>query len=268
MTRPYGGGVPTNLRFSLYRSIVGLFTLLSFKTQRVQALRPPVETKARFQPFADAFPEMPLPGVFDAVDFPAADVPRLKRIALTKKMLALAGRIAPSRTDPVPNDEQSFAAAVYPRSFRKAWSRPPQVPTELDRDDVVAALAVQGPFASYLRAEPDGTYTIDLSWMLDYDTAPGLLAPGGRATLAAEDGRLRIVALDRDGDDVPLADWRGRQPERDALLAATERGHDDLPPQHLGAPDDAHVVRARRRRTTSASTTPCAACCTTASTRC
>ena len=211
--------MPTNLRFSLYRAIVGLFTLLSFKSQRVQALRPPTETKARFRPFADAFPEMPLPGVFDAVDFPAADVPRLKRIALTKKMLSLAGRIAPRHTDPIPKDEPSFAAAVYPRWFRKAWGRPPQVPAEVDRHDVVASLAVQGPFASYLRAESDGTYTIDLSWMLDYDTGPGLLAPGGKATLAVKDGRLRTVALDRDGDDVPLADWRGRQLERDALLA-------------------------------------------------
>ncbi|HEX6158910.1 MAG TPA: lipoxygenase family protein, partial [Thermoanaerobaculia bacterium] len=62
--------------------------------------------------------------------------------------------------------------------------------------DVLAELAVSGPFGSYLRREND-QYVLDLSWMLGYDTHDGLVKPGGRALFALRDGKLCTVAIER-----------------------------------------------------------------------
>jgi hypothetical protein len=179
---------------------------------------------------------MALAGVVVAETFPVADHPRprLSRIALTKRVLGLAGAIAPSHVPPVPDDEGRFLAAVYPRFFRRAWPTPPRVPPQLRGGDgaevdVVAELAVRGPFASYLRAASDkevdegqastADYVIDMAWMLAYRPAEGLARPGGKAILTVRDGRLATVTIR--GAAASAAPRNGSpEPARAAFLAA------------------------------------------------
>jgi hypothetical protein len=54
---------------------------------------------------------------------------------------------------------------------------------------------VRGPYASYLRARDDGTYTVDVDWIAEYDVAPGLARPGGVAVFTVRDGRLRTESV-------------------------------------------------------------------------
>jgi hypothetical protein len=114
------------------------------------------------------------------------------------KLLKLVSRIAPRHTPPVPGDEESFNAALYPGLFRKAWATPPKVPaTVANAPDLIAELAVRGPFASYLRANADGSFGLDLDWMSGYRAKDGLARPGGKAILDMRDGELATVGVDQ-----------------------------------------------------------------------
>ncbi|MEP7019033.1 MAG: lipoxygenase family protein [Pseudonocardiales bacterium] len=180
-------------RFWLYRNIVALFTLLGFRSQKVVPLEAPLDGTVQFRPYADAYPAMPVKGLYLATTFPSGDHAgkRLKRITMQNKLLALVKRIAPERTPPVPADEAGFVAAVYPRAFRRAWPAAPTVPGPLvDTVDLVAELAVRGPFASFLRRTDDDRYEFGADWLHSYDVASGLARPGGTATLVVRDGCL------------------------------------------------------------------------------
>src|SRR5262245_61340894 len=155
---------------------------------------------------------MPIPGIHDAQDFPPSDAPgpRLRRMKLSHILMGMAARIAPRTTPPVPTEEKPFLDVVYPSFFRRAWSSPPRVPRELAAADadVPAEIAVRGPFASYLRrvtaadiqaglAASTDQFLLDLSWMLGYDVAPGLVVPGGTAVLEVRAGRLHTACIHR-----------------------------------------------------------------------
>ncbi|MGH9126884.1 MAG: lipoxygenase family protein [Acidimicrobiales bacterium] len=191
------------LRFWMYRQIVAVFVWTDFKTQRVLPLRPPAEGKVEFRPYAESFPNLPLAGLYDPQTFPATEKARLRLLAIsvTKAGMRLAQLVCPASTPPVPNDIDALVRAVYPRLFRSAWPHPPSVPEGLaacgegtSGPDVIAELAVRGPFASYLRRADTGGYEVDLSWMLDYPAKEGFARPGARASLETVDGRLRTVA--------------------------------------------------------------------------
>ena len=208
----------SRFRFLLYRQTIAFFTWLAFRGQKILPLTPPEEGTVRFRPYAAAFPEMPIAGLYDAQDFPASEAagPRLRRMKLTHVLFGMAWRLAPSTTAPVPTDETRFRDVVYPSFFRRAWPTPPRVPRELAGDaiDVLAEIAVRGPFAWYLRRVSDADvraglaastdqYLLDLSWMVGYEVAPGLLTPGGIAVLEVRDGRLCTACLHgRDARDL------------------------------------------------------------------
>ena len=217
-------------RFALYTFAMSAFTVVSFATQEVTPLAKPIRGPIGFRSFAEAFPDLPIPGIVDPTDFPG-DERRLRRIGRSRALVEVVRRIAPSRTAPVPADERAFLATVYPWLMSKAWPKPPATPPRLrtapsgPSADLLAELAVDGPFASYLRAAmgpdgaPTGEYLIDVDWMLDYPVRAGLAAPGGIAYFAVDGQGLQTVGLTRNGSTVPVADWRGRQLEKDALLA-------------------------------------------------
>ena len=221
-----------SFRFSAYKNAISLFTLLSFRTQVVTPLELPVDQSVTFEPFADVHPGMPIAGLFQPTGFPGEESDRLRRIALAARLIDIVNRLAPARTPPIPAAYGPFLASVYPPLMRRAWPSPPAVPPGLAREpgqpgpDLFAALAVEGPFGSYLRAAPagdsasGGQYVIDLDWMLDIPARRGLLAPGGTVHFSHRDGSLRTVGLTRAGSPVALAAWRGRQLEADAMLAA------------------------------------------------
>ncbi len=214
------------LRFSAYQASMSLLTLVSFRTQQVSALGLPSADPVSGRPYGESFPMLPLDGLLDPTDLPADEAGRLRRIEVSTRALDLVRRLAPERTRPVPGASSDFLRDVYPRLLRQAWPKPPAVPPSLTADpvrgvpDTLAVLAVEGPFASCLQASPrHGGFMIDLDWMLGYPARPGLLAPGGVAHFSVVDGALRTTGLSRGGDDVPLSSWRGRQIERDAMLA-------------------------------------------------
>jgi hypothetical protein len=180
-------------RFWLYRNIIALFMFIAFRGQKVVPLEAPVDGPVQFQPYAEAHREMPVRGLWLATTFPSGDhaEERLKRIKTQTKLLGLVKRIAPRQTPPVSSDTRRFVAGVYPRFFRKAWPGAPTLPPELsDTPDLLAELAVRGPYASYLRRGANGEYVVDVDWITAYDVAPGLARPGGTAVFAVRDGRL------------------------------------------------------------------------------
>lgn len=215
----------TDIRFSAYRNLVGLLVWGSFKAHRIHALKPPRDGAVRFRPYAQAFPRMPLPRLYDAQSFPRADHPAagLFRFKVQKAAFSVLRRIAPPQAPPVPrHDPEGFLDSVYPSFFRRVWPRPPRVPSELKSrgpgqvPDVLARLAVRGPFGSYLRRASEdevragealsGDYVVDLSWMLGYRARGGLLRPGGKAVLSERNGGLFTAAIHRKG--VP-GGWEG-----------------------------------------------------------
>jgi hypothetical protein len=191
--------VVATVRFWIYRQIIDFLERMSFKSQRVLPLEPPGEGTVAFRPYATAFPQFPLPGIYDPETFPASENPRprLRAIALSRIGLWMARGICPARTPPVPDEEAAFLRGVYPLLFRQAWPHLPRTPAGLQAGgDVIAELAVRGPFASYLRRRPSGGYEIDVGWLRAHRVAAGLTAPGGTAVLEVVDGRLRTVSLD------------------------------------------------------------------------
>ncbi len=204
-------------RFSMYRQTVAFFTWLGFRDQKVYPLEAPVPGAVRFRPYATAFPDMPIARLYDAEDFPASDdpAPRLKRMKRAHKLFATAEAMAPATTPPVPQDEAAFLDVVYPAYFRKAWPRPPCAPRALVAPgaNVVAEIAVRGPFASYLRratgdnvqaqrAASTDQYLLDLSWLLAYPAQPGLMPPGGTAVLDVRGRALETMAIHRGAGQV------------------------------------------------------------------
>lgn len=188
------------VRFFLYRQLVSFFTWISFRTQKVHPLQIPVAETVRFEPYAARFAGMPLPGIYDPVTFPAADraKPRIAGVRKTKLLFRFLNWLAPKKTGPVPTDERSFLRIIYPFFFRKAWPTAPCTPAALAVNgcDVLAEIAVNGPFASYLKKEGEH-YVLDLTWILPYECHDGLTAPGGKALFTVRDGKLATVAIER-----------------------------------------------------------------------
>ena len=148
-----------------------------------------------------------------------------------------------------------------PRFFRKAWPTAPKLPPELaDTDDLLAELAVRGPYASYLRRGDDGA--LRRRRRLDHRVRrrPGLGPPGRHGRVH----RARRPPRHREGRA------RGRharaRPRR--VPRGAQRGPDDVPAQRVGPPRDADVVRARVHEPLGRDPPGAPAACTTASTRC
>jgi hypothetical protein len=198
------------LRFSMYQAIVARFMTRGFREHPVTPLAQPVDTTIEHVAHDDLFPELPLPRVRVAASFlPSDDAERRRKLIRTRTTLrALLVRLPPRRTPPVPTDEHEFLRMLYHPAYRRVWPRAPALPPELHGDpDVIAQLAVRGPFASYLRKAraddvaagdaADDDYVIDLTDHLEHDVHEGLLRPGGKAVLSVRSGELRTTAVHR-----------------------------------------------------------------------
>ncbi len=201
-----GGG----LRFALYRFLLSKAQQRDFKLQEVLPLVPPGDERIEIEPLA---PE--LPRLFRALNFPASEhaSARHRRIVRSKPLVNLISRIPPTRTAPIPADLPRFLDAVYPPRYRRLWPTPPSVPYHVaNAEDLLASLAVRGPFAGYLQsaskaadgdptggiAEP-GDYVIDMSVFDGYPVKPGLVRPGGIAVFGVDGDRLFTRGIIRAG---------------------------------------------------------------------
>jgi hypothetical protein len=205
-----------NFRFSMYRGIVARFMTRGFASHPVIPLAQPLDITVEHVAHDDLFPHLSLPGVRVPTSFmPTDDEAKRRRLIRTRTTLrALLVRLAPRNTPPVPTDAQAFLDAVYHPAYRKAWpapALPPELVGEPADVDVIAALVVRGPFASFLRrARPEEVaageaaedeYVVDLSDHLDHEVHEGLHRPGGKAVLSVTATGLRTRAVLR-GDQV------------------------------------------------------------------
>jgi Lipoxygenase len=217
----------TGRRFGLYRKVMAGFLSRGFADHPIEPLAQPVDATIDHVAHDELWPDLPLPGVRVAASFIPSDHAERRRLKIRVQMRlrGLLVDLAPKDAPPVPTEERAFLDAVYPREFDKAGVRRPVLPPELrgPEADVIAQVAVRGPFGSFLRsatadeveageaAEDD--YVVDLSRYLDHPAYDGLVRPGGKAVLSASpEGLTTRTVLRRDDVSQPLA--------RRALLAA------------------------------------------------
>jgi hypothetical protein len=197
------------LRFRLYRWLLGSVTARGFRRQRVLPLELPAADHVEVEPLG---PE--LPRLFGARNFPSTEHAgeRMRGIRLRTLLLPLVQRVPAATTAPVATDHAGLLEQIYPKRYRRIWAQPPAVPPELEADDVLAALAVGGPFAMYLQRgsamRDEGVqpashgadeFVIDMGFFDAYAPKPGLIAPGGRAVFEVVDGHLRTSGILHEG---------------------------------------------------------------------
>jgi hypothetical protein len=203
-------------RFTVYRRILAGFLSAGFKGHPIEPLAAPVDTEIDHVAHDELWPDLPLPGVHIASSFIPSDQAERRRLKIRVQMRlrGLLVDLAPKDSPPVPAEERAFLEVVYPREFDKAGAPRPVLPPELrDCDDVVAQLAVRGPFGSFLRRPTpeevtsgeavEDEYVVDLAHYLDHPVKPGLVRPGGKAVLTASAAGLTTRAIRRDDDLAP-----------------------------------------------------------------
>src|ERR1700686_81482 len=192
----------TQLRFELYKLMMSLAQESGFRKQVVYPLELPTRERIEVEPLA---PE--LPRLLRARNFPASEhaEQRYRRFRRSVPLFRLLSRLPPARTTPIASDREGFLRQPYPERYRRIWPYAPTLPAELaGGGDVLASLAVKGPFAGYLRqAEAaDGAqaigglagaldYVIDMRASEQHPVKPGLMRPGGIAIFGVEGSRLR-----------------------------------------------------------------------------
>ena len=182
-------------RFWLYRNIVAIFTMLAFRVAEGRAARGARSTaRCSSVPYAEIHPRNARQGLVCGHELPAgrpcreaaqADPPaeQAARARQTHRAgINTAGADRRGRAFCTPCTRGGSARPGRPRR---------RLPRPLaDTDDLVAELAVRGPFASGLRKVEGDRYEFGSEWIGGYPVAPGLARPGGVATLVVRDGRL------------------------------------------------------------------------------
>lgn len=190
-----------HFRFRLYRWLLGMFTARGFNSHKVWPLESPSDDHLDVEPLAAE-----LPRLFGTTSFPRTEhaTSRARAARLRGRLLALVSRIPAEQTAPIATDLPGLLEQIYPDRYRTIWPQQPVVPPELEADDVLAALAVGGPFAMYLQkgstldradrgavgVRPDD-FVIDMRSFDRYEPKVGLLAPGGLAVFRVEGDHLR-----------------------------------------------------------------------------
>jgi hypothetical protein len=194
-----------HLRFRLYRWLLGTFTAKGFKGQKVWLLELPSDDHLDAEPLSAE-----LPRLFGVNTFPRTEhaISRARKVRLRGRLLPLVSRIPARKTAPIATDLPGLLDEIYPARYRTTWPQPPIVPPELEADDILAALAVGGPFAMYLQkastldpADRDAAgvrpndFVIDMRSFDRYEPKAGLLAPGGLAIFRVDGDHLRTRGI-------------------------------------------------------------------------
>ncbi len=194
-----------HLRFRLYRWLLGASTAKGFRSHQVWPLEVPTDDHLDVEPLA---PE--LPRLFGTVNFPRSEhaTSRARTARLRERLLGLVSRIPATKTAPIADDQRGLLEEIYPDRYRAIWPQAPVVPPELEAEDILAALAISGPFAMYLRHAstldrndratvdvlPD-EFVIDMRCFDAHEPKVGLLAPGGLAVFRVEGDHLRTRGI-------------------------------------------------------------------------
>ena len=194
-----------HLRFRLYRWLIGTVTAKGFASQTVWPLELPSDDHLDAKPLAAEFPHL-----FGVDTFPRTEHAdsRARAVRLRGRLLPLVSRIPARQTAPIATDLIGLLDEIYPDRYRTIWPQPPIVPPEFEAEDILAALAVGGPFAMYLqkastldRTDQDAVgvrpdeFVIDMRSFDGYAPKTGLLAPGGLAIFVVEGDHLRTRGI-------------------------------------------------------------------------
>ncbi len=140
--------------FSVYKTALAFLIYRGFKDQEVYPLEVPVDEKIELVPYPSQKPVANIPKLYSMNNYPQADraKPRLRKIKSGQKVMKVL-RLLPMRgLPPMPADHDTFIKAVYPKFYKKAWPKPPEVPPQLqETTDILATLALTGPFADYIK---------------------------------------------------------------------------------------------------------------------
>lgn len=193
------------LRYRCYRWILGRVAAKGFSDQQVLPIEIPGADHIDVEPLA---PE--LARLFGPRNFPGTEhaTSRARAIRFRRFLLPIVSKIPAATTGPVASDHAGLLEQIYPKRYREIWPHPPAVPPELEADDVLAALAVSGPFAMYLQhgsalddvvdlgavVAPDDL-VIDMRCFDAHEPKPGVVAPGGLVVFAVEGDRLRTRSI-------------------------------------------------------------------------
>lgn len=202
----------TQLRFELYKLLMARAQQSGFRKQVVYPLELPIRERIEVEPLA---PE--LPRLLRARNFPVTEhaEQRYRRFRRSVPLFRLLSRLPPARTAPIAGDLEGFLRQVYPERYRRIWPHPPALPAELSEgEDLLASLAVKGPFAGYLRRAQAGDgereiaalagllgsaagleYVIDMRSLEGHPVKPRLMRPGGIAIFGVEGARLRTRGI-------------------------------------------------------------------------
>jgi arachidonate 15-lipoxygenase len=230
------------LLFAIYRHTFGLFIYLGFRSQKVRPLEPPIDEQITLVPFGSRKPVADIPRLYDMQSFPKADHARSRRrrIDVTRPLVGALGHLKRPGLPPVPQDHDEMIQAIYPYFFRQSWPEPPTVPPELaETHDPLAAVAVAGPVADYLKRishdEIDrindiapghvdaGAYTIGLEALARHPVKPGLEPIGCTVVFETDDdtGELRTRSIVYRNEVVTPSTERWHTAERVALCSLT-----------------------------------------------
>jgi hypothetical protein len=196
----------TQLRFRLYKLLISLAQESGFRKQVVYPLELPSPGRIEVEPLAPDLPRLLL-----ACNFPASEHAgqRYRDFRRSVPLSRLISRIAPARSAPIASDLDGFLRQIYPDRYRRLWPTAPRLPAELTAGgDLLASLAVKGPFAVYLRQAQAADrvqaisglvgaldYVIDMRVFEDYPAKPGLMRPGGMALFSIEGTQLRTRGI-------------------------------------------------------------------------
>lgn len=140
--------------FAIYRNILALFIYLGFTRQKVHDLELPVDEKIGLIPYKSKKPVADIPKLYDVKRFPKADRARMRsrRIRLTRPLIGVLSRLKMRSIPSIPSEHSRMIRKIYPKLFTRAWPHPPVVPPEVaSSTDLLADLAVAGPFADYVK---------------------------------------------------------------------------------------------------------------------
>lgn len=200
-------------RFGIYRKLMADSNAKGFVEQKVWPLEAPQEQQIEVESVA---PE--LPRLKRAKNFPISEHAKERFRDIRKRGLAfplITGIPARSNT-PIADNLAGLLEQIYPKAYRDAWPEPPVLPPELEAADILAALAVSGPFAMYLKSASTladlaaatagnagpNDFVMDMSWFDAYKPKPGLLAPGGIGIFAVDGDHLRTHGIMYEGQFV------------------------------------------------------------------
>jgi hypothetical protein len=226
--------------FAIYRNVLALSIYLGFKTQKVHSLELPVDEEVGLIPYTSGKPVAHIPKLYDVERFPEADRAemRSRRIRLTRPLIGMLSRLKMRGIPPIPSQHSEMIRAIYPRSLQRAWPHPPVVPPEVaSSTDLLADLAVAGPFADYVKRITDDevsrvnaisaghvdgeAYTIDLEELGRHAVKDGVLPIGCTVIFRYDEdgGRLATQSVVYRGAVVTRTDDSWAQVEKVALCS-------------------------------------------------